>query len=45
MENIIDYYSQFDEWGRLDREAFEFIINSYYIKQYLAASQTGAMFN
>lgn len=35
MENVIDYYSRFDEWGRLDREPIEFIINWHYIKQYL----------
>ncbi|MFC3749807.1 class I SAM-dependent methyltransferase [Paenibacillus sp. GCM10012306] len=40
MDNIIDYYSQFDEWGRLDREPLEFIINLHFIKQYLASSGT-----
>lgn len=35
MENVIDYYSHFDEWGRLDREPLEFIINWHYMKQYL----------
>ncbi|MFF2479973.1 class I SAM-dependent methyltransferase [Paenibacillus sp. NPDC058071] len=35
MENVIDYYSSFDEWGRLDREPIEFRINLHYIKQYL----------
>ncbi|MCS7464098.1 class I SAM-dependent methyltransferase [Paenibacillus doosanensis] len=35
MENVIDYYSRFDEWGRLDREPLEFIINWHYMKQYL----------
>lgn len=35
MENVIDYYSRFDEWGRLDREPLEFIINWHYIKKYL----------
>lgn len=35
MGNIIDYYSRFDEWGRLDREPLEFIINWHYIKKYL----------
>ncbi|MEK8131627.1 class I SAM-dependent methyltransferase [Paenibacillus filicis] len=39
MENVIEYYSQFDEWGRLDREPLEFIINMHYIKHYLAASR------
>ncbi|ANE46469.1 methyltransferase [Paenibacillus swuensis] len=40
MDHVIDYYSQFDEWGRLDREPLEFTINLHYIKQYLAASGT-----
>lgn len=40
MGNIIDYYSQFDEWGRLDREPLEFIINLHYIKQYLTNAQS-----
>ncbi|SDE22937.1 Methyltransferase domain-containing protein [Paenibacillus sp. UNCCL117] len=35
MENVIDYYSRFDEWGRLDREPLEFIINWHYMKTYL----------
>lgn len=35
MNNVIDYYSQFDEWGRLDREPLEFYINWHYIKQYV----------
>ncbi|MBH5319586.1 class I SAM-dependent methyltransferase [Paenibacillus sp. GSMTC-2017] len=35
MKNVIDYYSQFDEWGRLDREPLEFTINLHYMKQYL----------
>lgn len=39
MDNVIDYYSRFDEWGRLDREPLEFTINLHYIKQYLATSQ------
>jgi len=38
MSNVVDYYSQFDEWGRLDREPLEFMINMHYIKQYLEAS-------
>ncbi|MFF2015071.1 class I SAM-dependent methyltransferase [Paenibacillus sp. NPDC058177] len=40
MDNVIDYYSRFDEWGRLDREPLEFTINLHYIKQYLASSGT-----
>lgn len=43
MENIIDYYSKFDEWGRLDREPLEFLINWHYIQQYLP--QQGHVFD
>ncbi|WP_211748909.1 class I SAM-dependent methyltransferase [Paenibacillus sp. Marseille-Q4541] len=35
MEKIIEYYSAFDEWGRLDREPLEFIVNMHYINKYL----------
>lgn len=35
MESIINYYSQFDEWGRLDREPLEFWINWHYMQQHL----------
>lgn len=35
MSEIINYYSQFDEWGRLDREPIEFQVNWHYIKRYL----------
>ncbi len=35
MNNIIDYYNSFDEWGRLDREPIEFQVNWHYIKKYL----------
>jgi ubiquinone/menaquinone biosynthesis C-methylase UbiE len=35
MDTIIDYYSSFDEWRRLDREPLEFQINWHYIKKYL----------
>ncbi|MWC26869.1 class I SAM-dependent methyltransferase [Paenibacillus sp. MMS18-CY102] len=38
MDKVIDYYSQFDEWGRLDREPLEFTINLHFIKQYLEAA-------
>lgn len=38
MSNIIDYYSSFDEWGRLDREPLEFIINLHYIKKYMPST-------
>lgn len=35
MREIIGYYNQFDEWGRLEREPIEFKVNWHYIKQYL----------
>ncbi|UYO03475.1 class I SAM-dependent methyltransferase [Paenibacillus sp. PSB04] len=35
MGSIIDYYNQFDEWGRLEREPVEFMVNFHFIKQYL----------
>lgn len=35
MDSIIQYYSQFDEWGRLDREPLEFRLNLRYIRRYL----------
>lgn len=35
MRKIINYYSQFDEWGRLDREPIEFQVNWHYIKKYM----------
>jgi ubiquinone/menaquinone biosynthesis C-methylase UbiE len=38
MKSVIDYYSIFDEWGRLDREPIEFMINWHYMKQYLPPS-------
>jgi ubiquinone/menaquinone biosynthesis C-methylase UbiE len=34
-DNVIDYYSKFDEWGRLDREPLEFTVNWHYMQQYL----------
>ena len=34
----INYYSQFDEWGRLDREPLEFHINWHYIRRFLPLS-------
>ena len=36
-ERIIDYYSGFDEWGRLEREPLEFIINMHYSREHLPA--------
>lgn len=35
MSEIIDYYSYFDEWGRLDREPLEFKVNWHHIKAIL----------
>jgi len=35
MSEIISYYNQFDEWGRLDREPIEYQVNWHYIKKYL----------
>jgi ubiquinone/menaquinone biosynthesis C-methylase UbiE len=35
MNNIINYYNQFDEWGRLEREPVEFQVNLHYIKKYM----------
>lgn len=38
MSEVIKYYNQFDEWGRLDREPIEFQVNWHYIKKYLPKS-------
>ena len=38
MSKIIEYYSAFDEWGRLDREPLEFQINWHFIQTYLPAT-------
>ena len=38
MKKIIDYYSGFDEWGRLDREPIEFRVNWFFMKKYLEGS-------
>ncbi|RNA66603.1 class I SAM-dependent methyltransferase [Alteribacter keqinensis] len=38
MDNVIDYYTQFDEWGRLEREPIEFQVNMHYIRKYLPKS-------
>lgn len=35
MNKVMDYYSRFDEWGRLDREPVEFLVNWHYISKYL----------
>jgi len=37
MSNLIDYYSTFDEWGRLEREPLEFTINRHHILAHLPA--------
>jgi len=39
MDQILNYYNQFDEWGRLDREPIEFLVNWHFINKYLP--QTG----
>lgn len=31
MNNVINYYNSFDEWGRLDREPIEFVVNLHHI--------------
>ncbi|WP_054026663.1 class I SAM-dependent methyltransferase [Bacillus sp. FJAT-28004] len=38
MSKIIQYYNQFDEWGRLDRAPLEFIVNWHFIRNSLPAS-------
>ncbi|ATP40253.1 SAM-dependent methyltransferase [Solibacillus sp. R5-41] len=38
MSNIINYYNNFDEWGRLEREPIEFQVNWHYIKKYMPLS-------
>ncbi|WP_044338810.1 class I SAM-dependent methyltransferase [Rossellomorea aquimaris] len=35
MSKIIEYYNQFDEWGRLEREPVEFQVNWHYIRKYM----------
>lgn len=35
MNKIIDYYNGFDEWGRLDREPLEFMVNWHHIRKHL----------
>ncbi|MDR0269970.1 class I SAM-dependent methyltransferase [Paenibacillus sp.] len=35
MDKIISYYNNFDEWGRLEREPIEFIINMHHIQSLL----------
>ena len=31
LNKVIDYYNAFDEWGRLDREPVEFVVNLHHI--------------
>ncbi|WP_373230744.1 class I SAM-dependent methyltransferase [Cohnella sp.] len=37
MEKLINYYQSFDEWGRLDREPVEFMVNYRHILSNLPA--------
>ncbi|RAP77520.1 class I SAM-dependent methyltransferase [Paenibacillus montanisoli] len=45
MGTIIDYYSGFDEWGRLDREPLEFKVNWHYITKYLPSAGAAVLDN
>lgn len=38
MGDVVDYYSSFDEWGRLDREPLEFQVNWHFIKSKIPAN-------
>ncbi|WP_325176764.1 hypothetical protein [Paenibacillus alkalitolerans] len=38
MQDIVNYYSSFDEWGRLEREPLEFLVNWHFIKKHLPES-------
>lgn len=35
LSKIIEYYNQFDEWGRLEREPVEFQVNWHYMRKYM----------
>lgn len=35
MDKVINYYNRFDEWGRLDREPIEFMVNWHHIRSLL----------
>lgn len=35
MSDILNYYNQSDEWGRLEREPIEYQVNWHYIKKFL----------
>lgn len=37
MDRVLAYYQSFDEWGRLDREPVEFMVNSHHILSNLPA--------
>ncbi|MEK0315327.1 class I SAM-dependent methyltransferase [Cohnella sp. 56] len=37
MNDVLKYYDQFDEWGRLDREPIEFLLNLHVIRSHLPA--------
>ncbi|WP_308635367.1 class I SAM-dependent methyltransferase [Paenibacillus silvisoli] len=45
MGTIIDYYSVFDEWGRLDREPLEFKVNWHYIARCLPSAGAAVLDN
>jgi ubiquinone/menaquinone biosynthesis C-methylase UbiE len=32
MEKVVQYYDSFNEWGRLDREPLEFLVNMHHIR-------------
>jgi ubiquinone/menaquinone biosynthesis C-methylase UbiE len=40
LSNIIDYYNQYDEWGRLEREPVEFQVNWHYIRKHIPTGGT-----
>ena len=35
MNNVMNYYNSFDEWGRLDREPLEYMVNMHHIQSLL----------
>ncbi|ULL19062.1 class I SAM-dependent methyltransferase [Paenibacillus sp. H1-7] len=41
MSAIVKYYESFDEWGRLDREPVEMMINWHFMKAYLPKPEAG----
>ncbi|RKP53216.1 class I SAM-dependent methyltransferase [Cohnella endophytica] len=38
-DKVIRYYGSFDEWGRLDREPVEYLVNAHHIKENLSGSR------